>query len=316
LAIIVLSYQTPSGGWSKHTGYSRGPRQPGMQWSSQSEPGQSPHYLATFDNRSTTEQLHFLAGVWQATGRDDCRAGFLKGLQFILQAQYPNGGWPQVYPLEGDYHDAITLNDDAMTHILELLQAICSEAPYFAFLTEADRAAAAVALKSGIDCVIKAQVRQAGQRTAWCAQHDALTLQPTAARAMEPATLSSLESARLLKFLMMVPDPSPELVETIECGLSWLEAVRLNDVRKTKREGKTIYVSDPASTEVYWARFYDLESSQPVFPGRNGVVYPTFEAMAANNRLGYDFCTTIPGSIIKNGQKKWRKMISITQIDH
>src|SRR5688572_32751332 len=37
LADAVLSYQTSTGGWSKHIGYGKGPRQPGMQWTSQNE---------------------------------------------------------------------------------------------------------------------------------------------------------------------------------------------------------------------------------------------------------------------------------------
>jgi len=63
LANTVLSYQTPTGGWSKHIGFNKGPRQPGMQWTSQNEPGQPAHYVATFDNGSTTEEMYFLANV-------------------------------------------------------------------------------------------------------------------------------------------------------------------------------------------------------------------------------------------------------------
>lgn len=310
LAKTILSYQTPAGGWSKHTGYSKGPRQPGMQWTSQNEPGKPPHYVATFDNRSTTEQLQFLAGVWQATKREDCRAGFVKGLNYILAAQFPNGGWPQVFPLEGGYHDNITLNDDALTHILELLQAIGNHEPRFAFLDQPQREQAAAALAAGIRCVLKAQVRQDGKLTVWCAQHDALTLQPARARALEPPTLSGSESAHLLKFLMTIPHPSPELVISIDSGLAWLERVKITGLAKTERDGKTAYEANPASTEVYWARFYDLTTSKPVFPGRDGVLYESFAAMAAKNKLGYDFYTTQPGSILTNSQKKWRRMLA------
>lgn len=309
LADIVLSYQAPSGGWSKHTAYGRGPRQPGMQWTSQNEPGKSPHYLCTFDNHSTTEQLYLLANVWEATKREDCQAAFVKGLHFILSAQYPNGGWPQVYPLEGGYHDAITFNDDAMTHVLGLLQAIGQNEPRFAFLTDTERTAAADALSAGIRCVLEAQVLQDGQRTAWCAQHDAITLEPTSARALEPPTLSGLESAQLLKFLMTVSPASPELVESIESGLAWLDRVKITGLARARRNGKTAYEPSDTSTEVYWARFYDLTTGQPVFPGRDGILYDTFEEMAAKNRLGYAFYTTLPGSIVTNGQKKWRKML-------
>ena len=251
-----------------------------------------------------------LAGVWQATQREDCRAGFLKGLNYILAAQYPSGGWPQVYPLEGDYHDNITLNDDAMTHIMEVLYAIQEQAPGFEFVDEADRQLAAEALAKGLHCVAEMQVDQNGTKTGWCAQHDPLTLQPTGARAMEPATLSGLESARLVKYLMTISDPSQELKQTIEDGLAWLTSVQISGLTRTKVDGKTTYIADPASTEIYWARFYDLGDSRPLFPGRDGKLYDSFEEMAANNKLGYDFYTTIPKSIVTNGQKKWRKMLA------
>jgi hypothetical protein len=119
LAEIVISYQTPTGGWSKAVDYTKGPRQPGTHWTSQT--GDAWHYCGTFDNRATTEQIKFLAGVFTATKREDVKAALMKGLDYVFAAQYPNGGWPQNYPVERGYHEAITLNDDAMIHILEVL---------------------------------------------------------------------------------------------------------------------------------------------------------------------------------------------------
>ena len=68
-------------------------------------------------------------------------------------------------------------------------------------------------------------------------------------------------------------------------------------VEKKTEDGKTVYEPDASSTEVYWARFYDLKTAKPVFPGRDGVLYDTYEAMAANNHVGYDYYSTQPGSI-------------------
>lgn len=310
LADTILSYQTPSGGWSKHLGFSHGPRKPGMQWTSQNEPGQSAHYVATFDNSSTTAEMDYLANVWLAAKREDCKAGFIKGLNFISAAQYPNGGWPQVYPLEGKYHDDIAFNDNAITNILELLQGIAGGEPSYAFLDETQRKQATDALAKGIDCVLKSQIAQDGRKTVWCSQFDPLTLQPSNARKMEPATLSGLESARTLKFLMSLPSPSAEITASIESGLKWFEEAKITGVGTKEVDGRTIYVTDPAATEVRWARFYDLKTSKPVFPGRDGILYETFEAMAAKNEVGYDFYTSQPNSIITNGQKKWRKMLA------
>jgi PelA/Pel-15E family pectate lyase len=311
LADVVLSYQVPSGGWSKHTGYAKGPRKAGMQWSSQYAPGKSPHYLATFDNRATTEEITFLANVWSATKREDCKAALVKGFNFVLDAQYPNGGWPQVYPLEGGYHDDITFNDDAMTRVLQLLHAVATgDDPAFAFADVGLKTRARDALNAGVACVLKTQIEIGGKKTAWCAQYDPLTLSPSNARAMEPATLSGVESAHILEFLMTIKDPSPDVVRAIEGGLAWLEAAKITGIARAKAEnGKTTYVPDSSSPEVYWARFYDLKTGKPVFPGRDGVLYDTFDAMAAKNKVGYDYYSTRPGSLLKSGQKKWRKML-------
>lgn len=310
LADAVMSFQTPSGGWSKHLGYSKGPRPPGTQWTSQSEPGKAPHYQATFDNAATVREIEFLASVWRASGRQDCRDAASRGLDFILAAQYPNGGWPQVFPLEGAYHDLITFNDDAMTNVLELLHAVGSRDPRYAFVDDDLRRRLQSALDRGIACVLAAQVKVDGRPTVWCAQHDPLTLAPAKARAFEPPTLSGVESAHILEFLMRLPTPSPEVVESIEAGLAWLDAAQVKGLTKVKRGGRTIYVPDEASADVYWARFYDLTTGKPMFPGKDGVVYPSFEAMAAaNDKLGYDYFSTQPGSILRNGQKKWRKRL-------
>jgi PelA/Pel-15E family pectate lyase len=310
LADVVLSYQTPGGGWSKHTGYSEGARQRGMLFTSQNEPGQRSHYVATFDNGSTTEQLWLLARVWKATGREDCRTGVLRGLGYILDAQYPHGGWPQVYPLEGGYHDNITLNDNALTNVLELLLAVRDGDPAFAMVEGDFRERVGRALDAGVACLLKLQVERGGKKTVWCQQYDPLTLAPASARKLEPVALSGMESVRVLKFLMSLRGPSPELIASIEAGLAWLEQAKITDVAKRSVGGKTVYQVDPASKEVYWARFYDLATGRPIFPGRDGVVYETFEAMIAKNAGGYDYYTTQPNSLLRTGQKSWRKQLA------
>ena len=83
-----------------------------------------PHwnYVGTLDNDATNTELRFLALVSAATPGPDgeaYRASFLRGIRYLLAAQFPNGGWPQVWPLEGGYHDAITFNDNAVTESAE-----------------------------------------------------------------------------------------------------------------------------------------------------------------------------------------------------
>lgn len=310
LADAVLSYQTPSGGWSKAVDYSAGPRPPGTHWTSQS--GDGWHYCGTLDNRSTTEQIRFLAWVFAASGREDCRDAALRGIEWLLAAQFPNGGWPQVFPLEPGYHEAITLNDGAMLHAIEILLAVSEGAEPFSFADEELRRRAAQAVERGLDCLLDCQVVVAGARTVWCAQHHPLTLAPMAARLKEPPALSGAESAEILKFLMRQGPVTPDVRQAVESALAWLEAHAIRGLRKTKNEaGKTDYVDDPASAEVYWARFYDVETGAPMFAGaQDGIVYSTFSEMARHNKVGYDYFTTKPAEIIGKERERWAKRLA------
>jgi PelA/Pel-15E family pectate lyase len=56
----------------------------------------------------------------------------------------------------------------------------------------------------------------------------------------------------------------------------------------------TTYALEPGSTEVRWARFYNLTNSKPIFFHRGGVIYSSFAEMAAENHVGYDSGTLSP----------------------
>ncbi len=309
LAEVVISYQTPTGGWSKAVDYTKGPRQPGTHWTAQT--GDAWHYCGTFDNRTTTEQIKFLAGVFTATKRDDVKTALMKGLDYIFAAQYPNGGWPQNYPVERGYHEAITLNDDAMVHILEVLHDLAEGDNHFAFADDTLKQRARAAFDKGIANIAAMQVRIDGQPTVWCAQHHPLTLEPVKARAKEPPSLSGGESANLVKFLMRSGPTTPEVVAMIESALKWFDAHRLTGLRKTKNDqGKTDYIADPASTDVLWARFYDLQTAKPIFAGADdGIVYSTFQEMAAKNKVAYDFFSTRPAELLGKELPRWKKRL-------
>ncbi len=85
----------------------------------------------------TNTELHFLAKVQASLpGKegDAYRASFIKGIHYLLAAQYPNGGFPQVYPLEGGYHDAITFNDNAVSESAETLTDVAEAKPGYDFV--------------------------------------------------------------------------------------------------------------------------------------------------------------------------------------
>lgn len=309
LTATILSYQTASGGWSKHTAYSAGPRKPGMLWSSQYKPGSAPHYLSTFDNRSTTEQLQFLANIWQATHREDCKAAFLKGLDFVLAAQYPSGGWPQVYPVEGGYHDAITFNDDAMVHVLELFRGITSGESRFAFVDDARRVKVQEAAAAGLRCILRSQIIQNGKPTVWCAQHDPLTLAPVPARKFEPASLSGGESVGVVRYLMGIEAPSAEIKAAITNAINWFQASKVTGIDVVGKPNDTggtalVAVADPAAAPV-WARFYELGTNRPMFVDRETHVYYSIAELPQQGK-GYSWYVKQPGALLEKDYPAWQ----------
>src|ERR1035438_9476662 len=198
IADIIVSFQTPAGGWSKNLNLTDHARKRGESFAANNlsahlAPGDfdTPHdpkwnYVGTLDNDATTTEMRFLARV-AANDGEAWRASVLRGMEYLLAAQFPNGGWPQVWPLEGGYHDAITFNDGAVTLTLELLQEVADGKDGFAFLPQSVRARAGASVAKGIACILATQIGQQGHRTVWAQQHDGLNLQPVAGRNYEPA---------------------------------------------------------------------------------------------------------------------------------
>ena len=243
-ADVIVSYQMPNGGWGKNLNMSQHIRQPGESFICDNisrylgpDDYDTPkdrywNYFGTLDNDCTTTQLRFLAKVITAVGPERSaayRAAFLRGVEYLFNAQYPNGGWPQVWPLEGGYHDAITFNDDAVTQAVEVLQGIVEGKGMYAFTSVELRERAAPRVTKGYACILACQIQVNGHPTVWCQQHDALTLQPTSARNFEPAVQCGDESSNVAEFLMTVPNPSPEIVASVNAAAAWFKKVAIHD---------------------------------------------------------------------------------------
>ncbi len=299
IADNVLTWQTPLGGWPKirDTG---------------SEPfdGKIEDLHATFDNGATIDELRFLARAFRATNEPRYEQAFLKGLSHILEAQYPNGGWPQYYPPSKSYHRHITFNDNVMSRILGLLRDVSESSDYRFLKTEA-RTKVEAALTKGIDCVLHTQIKQNGKRTAWCAQHDEKTLAPAWARSYEPPSLSGAESVRVVRFLMSIEEPTPEIIAAIEGAIEWFRSVAIHGMRFdefTDAEGEDDkrIVADPDAGPL-WARFYELGSNRPIFLDRDSVVRYALSEISQERRGGYDYYGSWAAKLLAEEYPRWRE---------
>jgi PelA/Pel-15E family pectate lyase len=279
----LVLYQRSSGGWPKNIDMAKPLSDSGRASLLRDQQATD----STIDNGATYTQLSFLARVVTAKRQERHRESFLKGLDYLLKAQYSNGGWPQFYPDLSGYYQHITYNDDAMIGVMKLLRDVADAKPVYAFVDNERRARAASAVEKGIECILKTQVVVNGKRTVWCAQHDEVTLAPAGARAYEVVSLSGGESVGIVQFLMSIKNPSPEVVESIESAIAWFEQSQLKGP--------------------IWARFYEIGSNRPIFVGRDGVVKYSIAEIEQERRTGYNWYVDAPAKLIQKDYPAWKK---------
>jgi PelA/Pel-15E family pectate lyase len=301
----VLRYQSEAGAWPKNTDL--------LAPASDAEIAeiQKGGSANTIDNGATTLPLRFLAQVAIATDNEEYRAAVLRGVDYLLAAQYPNGGFPQFFPLRPrGYYSHITYNDGAMIGALQLLRDVADARAPFGFVDAGSRERASAAVARGIECILKTQIRQDGALTAWCAQHDAKTLEPAWARAYEPPSLSGSESVGIVRFLMAIEKPSPEVIASVEGAVAWFRRVpihgqRLDERRNPDGRKERILTPDPAAP-LLWARFYELETNRPLYMDRDSKPNYDFMKVSYERRSGYSYLGSWPVSLLERDYPAWR----------
>jgi PelA/Pel-15E family pectate lyase len=304
VADVIVSFQTPAGGWSKNLDLSGTVRAKGQSYTTDNlskhlgvddfDAPRDPqwNYVGTLDNDATNTELRFLALVSGATPGSAgkvYRASFLRGVQYLLAAQFPNGGWPQVWPLEGGYHDAITFNDNAVTESAEVLSAVAGGTGDYTFVPVPLRKKAAASVARALQCILATQVLVKGKPTVWAQQHDALTLAPVAGRNFEPAALSSGESSDVLQYLMQLPHPSVAVVAAVYAGVAWLKNTAIYGQEwvggRSTAGGR--HLAEKLGAGPIWARYYSIGTGLPVFGDRDKTIHDDVRELSLERRNGY-----------------------------
>ncbi|MGO9317082.1 MAG: pectate lyase [Terracidiphilus sp.] len=304
IAGVIVSFQTPAGGWGKNLNMSKDPRRPGEAFTPNNlsrfpSPGDfdTPlepdwNYVGTIDNDATTTQMNFLAKVITAVGpKDDSayRAAFLRGMNYLFAAQFPNGGWPQVWPLEGGYHDAITYNDDAMTQAVDLMHHASEAKNEFSFIPRNIRRRAASSFARGIQCILATQIVANDTLTVWSQQADALTFKPVSGRNYEPPAQCAPESASLLLLLMNdLPHPTAAEQKSIRAAAAWFKKTAIYGQRWQRWPDPSGLIPTPGAGPI-WARYYQTGADIPVFGDRDKSIHDNVSELSRERRLGYSW---------------------------
>ena len=267
---------------------------------------------ATIDNTHTVREIRYLLDAFKKTGNRKYFEGAKKGVDYLLKAQYANGGWPQFYPDRKTYRHDITFNDNAMTNVMNLMMDISKRINNTDALDKKYVTLAKTAFDKGVEIILKTQLELNGKKAVWCAQYDEITLQPAKARSYELPSLSGSESVDIIRVLMRVDHPSTEIKQAIAGAINWFEESKITGYKTERikdslqlRGQDVIVVPDAAS--VIWARFYDLETNKPFFCDRDGIKKNTLAEIGNERRAGYAWYGTWPLKLISEDYPNWQK---------
>ena len=217
-------------------------------------------HITTFDDDTSQSALRLLIHVDHAVGGKDAeiRKAVERGLKCFLDAQYPNGAWPQRYWAKHDpgkypivkarypetwsrtypkasYMGYYTWNDNAIRDCVRTL--------LLAHDTYGKPEHLAAAVKAG-DFAILSQMPE--PQPAWAQQYNA-KMEPAWARKFEPPSVTGGESRAALNVLQMIYEVTGDAkyLEPIPRALAWYKRSKLPDG--------------------HWARFYELKTNKPLY---------------------------------------------------
>ena len=313
IAENMLLYQRSNGGWPKHFPVNKNVdynRELTGEEKIALVVGYAPGIDATIDNSATTKEIRYLCKVYKQTKNEKYFNAAKRGIDYLINAQYANGGWPQFFPDFSGYRGHITFNDNAMVNALNVLYDVVYKLNDLDVFDRQYENKCIDPVVRGVQCILKTQLKQNEKLTAWCAQYNAKTLQPEMARKFELVSLSGQESVGIVRFLMRIEQPSAAVIESVKAAVEWFDKVKITgykyvDVAAPQEISGKDRVLLPDSNGVVWARFYDVETNEPFFSGRDGQKKKLLIEVENERRIGYAWYGTWPAKLLLTEYPAW-----------
>jgi hypothetical protein len=284
--------QLESGGWTYVIEFDPKARR---NWAYHTDAAQSPgassrrRNVTTFDDDNTQSALRFLlAFLDTATNRPAAELKPIRealdfGLAKMLEAQHPNGAWPQGY--EGTPPDA-GLHPVQPARFPADWPRSCPKTNYWLFYTLNDQTQRDCirtmveaghrlgdrryldAARRGGEFLILAQLPE--PQPAWAQQYN-FRMEPVWARAFEPPAVCSNESAGAMRTLveLFLETGEERFLEPIPRFIAWLKRSQV--------------------TPNQWARYYELRTNKPIYGDRDGQVHYTLAEISEERQRGYSW---------------------------
>lgn len=266
------------------------------------------HYYgnATYDDGGTMLAAKFLLRMYVEKNDPVFRPALDKCIQFVLESQYPVGGWPQRYPLmydhpfkgNKDYSSFITLNDDVIPEATE-------------FLMQCYQALGIPGLK---EPVLRAMyliitLQQGEPYAGWADQYFVDDLKPAHGRSYEPRSVNTGTTVAMIRLLMNYYRLTGDtrFLSGIPNAIDFLESVKIpaEDAVKWRRQPRN-------AEEFLVPRFVHPETGKPQYVHRKGsnVVNGTYyiDQNIENTIAHYSSVYTVNPSALRRSLEEVKKI--------
>ena len=234
--------QMECGGWNYLIDFAPGSLKPWYkEMSVHTDYGEFMHFNgnATFDDGVARDPTLFLLRLYDLTLDPSWLGPLKKALNFIMEAQFPNGAWPQRYPLIGtDYDTYYTYNDGVISGNIRVMAQAYKTLCDPRYLEAARR---------GADFIIISQ--HEGPQYGW-GQQLTYDMKPAQAREYEPASLSVTDTVDNMRCLMDMYEFTGDrrYLEPAPRTLDWLD-------RTVSPDGKIGIFLEEGSNRALAAKF-------------------------------------------------------------
>lgn len=237
----------------------------------------------SFDDNQSQSAVSFLMALDQEIGDDQIAKATQRAINMMIATQLSNGGWPHMYPEQGNYHDYATFNDGGINDCIRVMLE--------AYQFYQDNEAIEKSLRKAARFLMISQLPP--PQPGWAQQYNEF-LQPAWARTFEPPSVCPAVTIKnmntLIDLYLVLGDET--LLEPIPDAIRWLHEIRMEN-------GK-------------WARFVELGTDKALYYDRGRIRVDKLEDLHPERRLGYAYETNLeyPLELVS---KRYKKALELGQ---
>jgi PelA/Pel-15E family pectate lyase len=235
----------------------------------------------SFDDNQSQSAVSFLMALEQQVEDSFISAATKRALEMMVTAQLSNGGWPHMYPEQGNYHDYATFNDGGINDCIRVM----IEAYQFYNKDEAIEKS----LRKAARFMMISQLPP--PQPGWAQQYNEF-LQPAWARTFEPPSVCPAVTIKNINTLidLYLALGEETLLEPIPDAIRWLREIRM-------RNGK-------------WARFVELGTNKALYYDRTRIRVDKLEDLHPERRTGYAYETDLEAQL-EASSERYQKAIKL-----